>query len=64
MTVREQQAIADAINQRYQTFDPGGAVRFGVEEAVLAISEVLQALDPAFDPTQFKTACFGARDVT
>jgi hypothetical protein len=64
VTAREQQAIADAISQRYRTFDPAGAVRFGIEEAVLAVTEILQALDPAFDATGFKHRCFAGREIT
>jgi hypothetical protein len=64
VTAREQHAIADAIRQRYQSFDAGGAVQFGIEEAVLAVSETLQALDPAFDATAFKHRCFTGRQVT
>jgi hypothetical protein len=32
---------------------------FGIEECVLAITEALQAADPAFDATAFKSRCFG-----
>lgn len=63
MTKRELDGTADAISLRYQSFDPGGSVRFGIEEAVLTVSEVLSALDPAFDATDFRHRCFG-REVT
>jgi hypothetical protein len=64
MTAKEIAAITSAINERYRHFDPGGSVQFGIEECVLGITEVLQALDPAFDATDFKHRCFSGREVT
>lgn len=49
--------MADAINARYRSFDPDGAVRFGIEETVYAIVEVLEQ-DATFDATAFKSRCF------
>jgi hypothetical protein len=59
MTGSEVHAIASAISERYLSFNPGGAVRFGIEEAVLAVAEILTAADPAIDATNFRTRCFG-----
>lgn len=59
MTAREVGQMADAISQRYTSFEPDGAVRFGVEETVYAIAEVL-GQDAAFDAVAFKHRCFSA----
>lgn len=55
-------ALAEAISQRYDSFDADGSVRFGIEEAVYAVTELFQAWDPAFDATAFKHTCFGSPD--
>lgn len=59
MTAREVGELADAISARYTSFEPDGSVRFGIEETVYAIAEVL-GQDPTFDAVAFKHRCFSA----
>ncbi len=61
MSTREVHVIADAINQRYHAFENGGAIQFGIEEAVYAVAEMLQANHLDFDPADFKHRCFADR---
>lgn len=63
MTTKQINLLADAIQERHAAFDPGGAVQFGIEEAALAVAEVLQAQDPGFDATDFKHRCFAGREI-
>ena len=58
MSAANHTQIADAINERLREYYPDGAVRFGVEEAVMAIAEVLSDRDPGFSAIQFKSRCF------
>jgi hypothetical protein len=63
MSNRELHLIADALSQRYHSFDEPGPedhnywVQFGIEEAVLALTEMIQATDPFFNADQFRSAC-------
>jgi hypothetical protein len=50
------EALASALRERADRFDEDGAVRFGVESAAKAISDVFALDDPGFEPKPFLEA--------
>lgn len=61
MTARQARALADAINQRWVRFDPGGSCEFGAQEVIYAVADVL-AEDATFDRTDFLHRCFSSEE--